>query len=199
MNHQKISSELLKIARELIAVYVPEGSVEERYDDIGLVVYLYGKSDVPYAIAYAGKSSKPLWNYRFRSEDQRRRKIDETVEDLKKSKEFKDQRKEERRSFRHELKKGDILYSSWGYDQTNVDFYEVTESLQKAVRIRQVASKVVSSSFGSEKVVPVAGKFIGPPMLKRVSIGNCVKIESYASACKWDGRPVSQTAFGFGH
>ena len=28
---------------------------------------------------------------------------------------------------KHNFKKGDILYISWGYDQTNVDFYRVKE------------------------------------------------------------------------
>lgn len=28
---------------------------------------------------------------------------------------------------KHSFKVGDILYSSWGYDQTNIDLYQITE------------------------------------------------------------------------
>jgi hypothetical protein len=97
------------------------------------------------------------------------------------------------------LKVGDILYSSWGYDQTNIDFYQVVEVGDKTVKIRKVQQKVVSEGRGSESVVASPDHFVGPAMVKRVSQGDCVRIESYASACKWDGHPKHQTAMGWGH
>ena len=30
------------------------------------------------------------------------------------------------------IKEGDIFYSSWGYDQTNIDYYKVTKLIGKA-------------------------------------------------------------------
>ena len=54
---------------------------------------------------------------------------------------------------------GDVLVSSWGYDQTNVDFWRV-EGLTasgKSVRIVPVAQRVHSYSKGCEHVVPGEG------------------------------------------
>jgi hypothetical protein len=99
----------------------------------------------------------------------------------------------------HDLEEGDILYSSWGYDQTNVDFYEVVKVLAKSVVIRKIAQKVAKSHQTADYVVPVPGRFEGPAMTKRVSPRGGVKIKSYAYASPWDGKPKYQTGWGFGH
>lgn len=45
---------------------------------------------------------------------------------------------------------GDIFYSSWGYDQTNVDFYKVVGLTPKGVRVQEWEAKVV----GIDRVAP---------------------------------------------
>lgn len=99
----------------------------------------------------------------------------------------------------HDYKVGDILYSSWGYDQTNIDFYEVVGVTSKSIKIRKVANKTVKSNGPDDFVVPVKGRFIESPMTKRVKSRGEVKIESYAWAYPWDGKPKRQTAAGWGH
>jgi len=58
-------------------------------------------------------------------------------------------------------KAGDMLKMSWGYDQTNVDFFEVTRVIGKAmIEIRKVVSKVVRGAGSpAEYVVPVPGEY----------------------------------------
>ena len=40
---------------------------------------------------------------------------------------------------------GKIFYSSWGYEQTNIDFYEVVEVSKsgKSLTLQQIGSKIV--------------------------------------------------------
>lgn len=57
---------------------------------------------------------------------------------------------------------GDYFYSSWGYDQTNVDFYKVVgmTASGKSVKVQKWSSSVVdtgSGDFTSEHVVPGDG------------------------------------------
>ncbi len=101
----------------------------------------------------------------------------------------------------HTLKIGDILYSSWGYDQTNIDYYQVTKVISDhSVQIRPIASKITDhSSDRTDYVVPVKNAFTGPAETRRVTAGNYIRIASYASASLWDGRPKYQTASGYGH
>lgn len=110
------------------------------------------------------------------------------------------------KDFVHGLKVGDILTSSWGYDQTNVYWYQVTGAKpeSKAVIIRRIESKVVSGQGGpSEKVVPIPGRFKGEPMKKIPQQGYkgdaLIKISSYELATLWDGSPQYQTGGSYGH
>jgi hypothetical protein len=52
-------------------------------------------------------------------------------------------------------KVGDILYSSWGYDQTNIEFFKVVKVSEFSVWIQEVGSKIVEvTGWAHEKVVP---------------------------------------------
>lgn len=157
----------------------------------------------PFAIAFAGKQNKPLWYHSFRDESQRERMIDETIRNRKQYIDRMKQRAEERKNFEHGLKVGDILYSSWGYDQTNINFYQVTEVRGKEVVIREIASKLLSSDgYGSDKVTAVPNHFIGPELRRRPqgSAGHMyVKIDGSQSGWLWDGKPERATSSGWGH
>lgn len=56
---------------------------------------------------------------------------------------------------------GDIFYDSWGYEQTNVDFYQVV-SLRAAhtAIIRRIGGRVVEESGMSGKIVPSRDNFL---------------------------------------
>ncbi len=151
-------------------------------------------------MGYGGKRSKPDFNYIFRNQERRDDYVSKYIEGLRESQEYASKRRADR-SKPHSLKVGDILYTSWGYDQTNVDFYQVVEVIGKCtVVIREVGQKTIDGFGGpSEKVVAVKDSFIGEPMTKRSNSTNSVRIASYASASPWDGQPKHQTGFGWGH
>ena len=117
---------------------------------------------------------------------------------------------------------GDVLVSTWGYDQTNVDFWRVggLTASGKSARIVPAGQRVVSYSKGSESVVPgepvegadgmldmttslirwfeVRSWFQGRTMVEETwAVG--VPVGHRNTARLWNGRPVHQTAFGWGH
>lgn len=100
------------------------------------------------------------------------------------------------------VKVGDIFASSWGYDQTNVDFYQVVKTTAKTLTLRQIEQKVVSGEGSpSEKVVPRPNKFLlnKKPLNRRLSKYGGVKIHDYENAYPWNGNPMHQTGAGYGH
>ncbi len=173
---------------------VPEGT--------DLAIWTWEENGVPFGIAFAGKANKPLWHHRFRNESQRQKTIDDSIDSRKRVIEYKQQRQKERREFQHTLKVGDVLYSSWGYDQTNVDFYEVTDVKGKHVILREIGKKVVRSETATDYVAAVPGSYKGPPM-RRMPRGSgssvSVRIDSVQTAYPWDGKPKYQTGWGYGH
>jgi hypothetical protein len=79
---------------------------------------------------------------------------------------FKEQRKQARleakKRFHNPFQVGDIMHHSWGYDQTNADFYQVVESKPASVVLKKIASKPVSEAGSSMSchVMPVKDAFI---------------------------------------
>jgi len=150
------------------------------------------------AVAYAGKQNKPLWYNSFRDDAKLVTFIQKTIDERKRHLEFKRQKAEERKQFQHGFQVGDILYSSWGYDQTQVDFYQVTQVLGKSIVLREIGSKVVKDEGSAIYLSAVPNSFIGPPMKKIPNQYGGVKINSSQSASKWDGKPKYQTGANYG-
>jgi len=97
---------------------------------------------------------------------------------------------------------GDIFVSSWGYDQTNVDFYQVVKTLPSMIIIREIEKQLVRGrGEPTEYVMPMVNKFIGVPLRKKVQDyqGRAyVRLNSFSSAHKWDGKPQQQTGGAYG-
>lgn len=113
---------------------------------------------------------------------------------------------------------GDFFYASWGYDQTNVDFYKVVGVTPKGVKIQQWTSRVDSANDYSMRVVPgdkpytmtrwVNGERVGeiPASVeqKRLHHGGYdgrpyLSWRSYADLYFWNGQPKDQTDPRCGH
>lgn len=167
--------------------YIPAG-YELLANDESTGVEVWGLLEpVIVAVAFGGKRSKPDWHYRFASKDRLTAKIDETIKNAKAYVALKAQRRAER-SAPHDVKVGDVFLCSWGYEQTNIDYYECTKVLGAMIEIREIGCESVDTLFMQGKSVPSPGKFIGEPMRKKVrSYPGCepsVSIASYASATR---------------
>ena len=166
-------------------------------DDLGLEWYTFtGGGDKPFAMGFSGKRSAPDFHHRYTSIERREQAINDWIDSIKSDKRWKAEHRAERKAYKHTLKVGDILYASWGYDQTNIDFYEVTEVVSdKSVRIRQLTQTIEQTGHDSGRTAACPGEFIEneKEMLKRVQKGNNIKIESYAYASLWSGKPLANS------
>ena len=116
-------------------------------------------------------------------------------------------------------KVGDILCSSWGYDQTNIEFFKVVKVSEFSVWIQEIGKKVVEvTGWAHQNVVPVdsaeyqvrnwdnekddwdnVNTFITkthPIQRKKIQDygdGYGVSLNSFSSAWIWDGKPKGQS------
>ena len=87
---------------------------------------------------------------------------------------------------------GDLFYSSWGYDQTNIDFYQVTAVRGKMIEAAQIAGKAKYDGPMSGHTLPSPNHFTGESKryLVRFTADDSpyFKVASYASAtpCRAD-------------
>jgi ssDNA-binding Zn-finger/Zn-ribbon topoisomerase 1 len=111
---------------------------------------------------------------------------------------------------------GDIFYNSWGYDQTNVDFYKVVRLTGAGVEVVPIGSKVVSGDAYNESVVAdpssirefdvIIGIDRGDAQRSKVcrlrdggTWGPYIVLSRDHSASKWDGTPRHQSGPYGGH
>jgi len=81
------------------------------------------------------------------------------------------------------VKEGDIFVSSWGWEQTNVDAYQVVAKKGATVTLREIALCSIEGSEGfmSDRVKPVKDSFIGEEFKKRIT-GRSITISDFQSA-----------------
>lgn len=168
-----------------------------------VVGYFYtSRKGDPALMVFTGKGNKPDIHSAYFTEQQREDAWKNICSNVQRNEERKAQRKVERKA-PHTLEVGNILYTSWGYDQTNIDFYQVTEVVGKnTVKVREIVKgREESDHFTYENVSGSKGQFKegSKELTKRVNSSNGINISSFEYATLWDGRPKSQTALGYGH
>jgi hypothetical protein len=101
----------------------------------------------------------------------------------------------------HALKQGDVMYSSWGYNQTNITFYRVTRATATTVMLERLRNRLVERMDVMDLVAPSdeSNGDVGRRKVKRYDDEDYVEINSYKCAFPWDGRPKAKTAPGYGH
>ena len=98
---------------------------------------------------------------------------------------------------------GAVWVSSWGYEQTNVDFYVVTRSTKKSVWFCRIQKKVAikTDEKGDEdwmrggSGLPRPGDIAGEEFRKIRNSEPCVGMSRYEFAYPWDGSPQSETYY----
>ena len=137
--------------------YIPKDSaLIEEPSGLG-TVYVYTRetpSGRRYAaIGYRGTAAKSDFHYTFKTDAE----VDAYIEKWFKSlSEYKDSVADRRAEYNkpHTFQVGDIVTYSWGYDQTNVDWFRVTRTTAHYVWLKPVASHLIPD----EGCGPMSGK-----------------------------------------
>ena len=155
----------------------PVKSIEERYQYHNLKLVLStNKYNKPAALATRinkFNSEVVVFNYYFSSIESREKYLTNHIESLeraaKSKKQKADRKKEVRADFVNPFKVDDIFVDSWGYDQTNVNFYQVVEVKAKSVVLREISYEQIEATGPmSAEVSPIKDDFCSEPFLKNV-------------------------------
>lgn len=92
--------------------------------------------------------------------------------DIKSKEDAKSAKKAARADMKHGFEVGQIFYDSWGYDQTNVDWYKIIEVKEKSVVIQEIGCNRVEGSgyHDSWMEVPNPDQVFGEKMLKIIKV-----------------------------
>ena len=199
---------------DYVKYIIPKGSLKVRDKLSDAVAYLYSretpKGSRPCAVVFFGKQSDPVQRYQYRSEAEREASVKRCFENRRDHDKRKAERRAEDKAFVHDAQIGDIYRTSWGYDQTNVEFFEIVEIKGKFAVLREIGCATDPSTLGGpqERIVPQSGLYHGEP-IRRLIQKHGIKIDECRTAWKWGsrepitgtviGQSVSRTGFGWGH
>lgn len=107
-------------------------------------------------------------------------------------------------SIKDQIKEGDIFYSSWGYDQTNVDFFQVVGFTNKLALVKKIAERRTATGFMSGTTIAIKDKFVSStPIKAKLLVGNNMNVYGLkmftgrigSNLYKWDGKPVYYSSY----
>lgn len=174
--------------------WIPQNATAIERHDLKVVVYLYtNSSNANCAVAYRGNAGKPTFNYAYGSEESREIAINKWFAGLERDAEVKTAYREAKKHIHCALTIGQIVYTTWGYDQTNVDFYEVVglKGTKTAV-LRKIKSEITEHGLQSMSgyAVPIPGDYCEEAFNARAISSTQLKVGSRRITYLWDGRPV---------
>ena len=74
---------------------------------------------------------------------------------------------------------GEILSSSWGYEQTNWDFYQIVKVSDKSIWLREIESESKPCSYMSYEVKPIKNNFKEDSKVIRKTIKDYIKLNDF--------------------
>jgi len=143
----------------LAARYIPKDARCILEHENGSAAYAYEQAFPTgqtkfYAIAYRGTAHRSEFHYSYRSAEQRDLAIWNFKISVEQQLERRSKAQKERAAGVCEFKVGDIVNTSWGYDQTNVDFYVVTRLSKACVWVRPIHSDSEATGHMSGRCWP---------------------------------------------
>jgi hypothetical protein len=138
--------------------------------------------------------SKKLKNYTAKKVEQIKSLFSRLVSNLQERAKvalgYREERKNSAKKFLDALKPGVILSDSWGYEQTNVEFYIVIEVTGSKVKLQELGHRQEgeATSWASCHVMPDVENKHGPVIEKTVR-GAGISIESSITLTLWNGKP----------
>jgi len=150
-------------------------------------------------VAYRGTAGKPSLNTYYRTREQAEKAVESFFNGIDDHAAFLERMKADHNK-PNLLKVGDIITNSWGYDQTNVDWYRVTRATPSTVWLKPIAAHVEETCFMSGPSVPSVDTsdpdpakwsfrdLDEPEQMHRASGYSCTM--KYGSGSKWDGKPL---------
>jgi hypothetical protein len=92
----------------------------------------------------------------------------------------------------------DILYSTWGYEQTNVDFYKVVKVQNGWATLQSLKSRHEDTpQWMTYRATPGEPTNAKPfrRKIKNYGSGDWVGLTTYSHASEWDGQPISGSSY----
>ena len=173
------------------SISLPAGAAKVSHKHSDAVAYTFSRAGSISAVGYRGTAAKPAWHYRFKSEKAREAHVTSFfAAELARATHKAARRVEQLSTPLPEV--GTILKASWGYDQTNIDFYQVQAASGRMLTLVPLPSIDVTrdgTPYMQGQVTPGTARADAKPFRARW-IANSCKVSSCSYASIWNGLPA---------
>ena len=153
------------------------------------------KDGFGYIAAWIPGAKRPRYAWKVTTDEEYETAMARIASTAEQFRRFDDAIEQATQDLRQSLHVDDIFYASWGYEQTNVDFYQVTAVRGCVVEIRPIRQDITETGFMCGTTMPVLDAFTGPPRKHRV-VRNYITVGYKQYARKWDGTPCRCSWYG---
>lgn len=177
--------------------YVPEGYVLLAQDE-ALGIEVFGDPERNVARGFSGRRNRADFAYRFNNAERMNAYIAEYVAGIAAQRERAAARRAERVAAARNavVNVGDIFRASWGYDQTNIDYFQVVAVRGQMMDVREIGCLSEGNGLPDQGYcVPAPNSFRGEARRVRIqAYGDsvCFRFASFANAYRID--PVAVVA-----
>ncbi len=188
-----------------------ENPENEHYLDLNIKKDTNSKN-YPTLTIWKGKALKPYHYYYYRTLEDRESRLSKIKEQRKKDladkAKYNVRAKEAIKKHEPDVYVGQIWKSSWGYDQTNIDYYEVVKVNGRAVWFQEIGHTLCGYECQENLIKPDRTCKKGEPFKKILQVHyndrtgetyETISLNSYSSMHKWDGKISRETNSMFGH
>ncbi len=192
---------MLEIRNAQIKAATDKGATLETYKTM-TILKDYQNEERPTIKIWRGNAKNHSVNYYFRNIDKADKYLQQQKEseDLREgwAKERADKRKAEKAAINNQnIELRTIFYTSWGYDQTNVDYYQVVGRKGKQTLIvKEISKEYTESGFMSGHSKAIKDSFINDTEIEvRMSSKNSFNIKGRYHANLWDGKEKYESSY----
>ena len=176
-----------------------DGQTEPETETFGaLQIFYFNVGGLPGLVVFKGRRGKSEILSKYLNEYQRSRAVDRLKEKEIQEAESAAEAAKRAAEISKIYQPGAILVSTWGYEQTNVDFYQVIERRGDFVTLIEISGEpCYDESFNDRGNVTVIQPALpeGQPFRRKITKYGSLRIESYKGASLWKGEPVSFSSY----
>ena len=181
----------MKQDKAIVAIMSKDGATVEIYKGLTIIEHAG-----PSVCIFQDRKSKPIYYYKFKTEELRTAFITDQKnrEDSREQQEI--IRQQNAKIKAEQIQEGAILYSSWGWEQTNINFYKVIDRKGQLITIVEVGQiRDYEENDMSGNCIPDPDRIIGEPIKKRIAAHGGINLNSYSWCGLWDGKPKGWTSW----
>lgn len=178
-----------------INIYTKNASNIYREEFLNSLIITFDKDHKFYYVIFTGKRSKPSYYNSSGTKEYRTINVNAAKEKIKENHERMLKYLEGRKIEADSIQADTILYSDWGYEQTNINFYLVLTRKNSTVTVQEIGKNREFQGQDYGTCTPNKEIKIGEPFKKRITKHGTIKINEVYDASKYKGEKLHWSSY----